>query len=74
MQNKLNINNELLHKQKNYSDEYKINDKNAYDNLVKMALDIANSDNTYKKDYFEKVGKVMLEILEDTSEIKKIFW
>ncbi|MDD4351094.1 MAG: glycosyltransferase, partial [Clostridia bacterium] len=47
-------NNELLHKQKNYSDEYKINDKNAYDNLVKMALDIANSDNTYKKIILKK--------------------
>lgn len=46
--------NELLHKQKNYSDEYKINDKNAYDNLVKMALDIANSDNTYKKIILKK--------------------
>lgn len=44
----------LRHTQNNHLDEHKINDRNAYNNLVKMAIDIANSDNTYKKIILKK--------------------
>ena len=39
----------LKNKRETYPDNFKINDKKAYNNLVNMALDIAISDNNYKK-------------------------
>lgn len=58
----------LKEKQNTYTDEFKINDKYAYDNLVKMALDIANSNNTYKKIVLKKFDEDKtkgLKLVED---------